>query len=118
MVSSGMKAAGYHYINIDDGFFGGRDRDGNIIAHPKRFPHGMKAVADYIHAKGLKAGIYSDAGINTCASMWDQDTIGVGMGLYQHDEQDIRQLLKNWSYDFLKVDWCGGQALGLDEQQR
>lgn len=118
MVSSGMKDAGYKYINIDDGYFGGRDSDGNIISHPQRFPHGMKTVADYIHSKGLKAGIYSDAGINTCASMWDHDTIGVDMGLYHHEWQDINLLLNKWGYDFLKVDWCGGQVLGLDEQQR
>ncbi len=118
LVTSGMKAAGYEYINIDDGYFGGRDANGNIIPHPKRFPHGMKTVADYIHSKGLKAGIYSDAGANTCASIWDQDTIGTGMGLYHHEWQDITLLLNKWGYDFLKVDWCGGQALNLDEQQR
>jgi len=118
LVSSGMQAVGYEYINIDDGYFGGRDKNGNIIPHPERFPHGMKAVADYIHSKGLKAGIYSDAGFNTCASMWDADTIGVGMGLYHHEWQDINTLLNTWGYDFLKVDWCGGQSLDLDEQTR
>ena len=75
MVSTGMHEAGYNYVNIDDGFFGGRDAKGNIIPHPTRFPNGMKVVSDYIHSKGLKAGIYSDAGINTCASYWDKDTI-------------------------------------------
>lgn len=118
MVSSGMKAAGYEYINIDDGYFGGRDAGGNILSHPDRFPHGMKALAAYIHGKGLKAGIYSDAGANTCASIWNHDTIGSGMGLYHHEWQDINLMLNIWGYDFLKVDWCGGQALGLDEQQR
>lgn len=118
MVSTGMKAAGYTYINIDDGFFGGRDVMGRILAHPQRFPNGMKAVSDYIHARGLKAGIYSDAGINTCASYWDKDTIGLGMGLYGHEVQDLLQLLREWNYDFIKVDWCGGQWLGLDEQAR
>src|ERR1700761_3673800 len=76
MISTGMKAAGYSYINIDDGYFGGRDEKGNILSHPRRFPKGMKVLADYIHSKGLKAGIYSDGGINTCASMWDKDTVG------------------------------------------
>ncbi|MFX5808843.1 alpha-galactosidase, partial [Acinetobacter baumannii] len=61
LVSSGMKQAGYSFINIDDGYFGGRDEKGNIKPHPVRFPGGMKKLADYIHAKGLKAGIYSDA---------------------------------------------------------
>nr|WP_255749805.1 glycoside hydrolase family 27 protein [Pontibacter liquoris] len=116
MVSSGMQAAGYTYINIDDGFFGGRDAAGNLLAHPVRFPGGMKALSDYIHAKGLLAGIYSDAGINTCASYWDKDTVGVGMGLRGHEAQDMRRLLQEWNYDFIKVDWCGGDWLGLDEQ--
>ncbi|MFB9864396.1 glycoside hydrolase family 27 protein [Rufibacter immobilis] len=118
MVSSGLKAAGYSYLNIDDGFFGGRDAAGNIVPHPVRFPGGMKALSRYIHSKGLKAGIYSDAGINTCASYWDKDTVGVGMGLYGHEEQDLRLMLQEWEYDFIKVDWCGGDWLGLDEQTR
>ncbi|MCJ8165701.1 glycoside hydrolase family 27 protein [Pontibacter sp. E15-1] len=118
MVSSGMQEAGYTYVNMDDGFFGGRDNTGNLIAHPERFPSGMKALSDYIHSKGLKAGIYSDAGINTCASYWDKDTVGVGMGLYGHDARDLRLMLQEWNYDFIKVDWCGGDWLGLDEQSR
>jgi hypothetical protein len=76
----------------------------------------MKSLADYIHSKGLKAGIYSDAGINTCASYWNKDTMGVGMGLYGNEEQDLKLFLKEWDYDFIKVDWCGGEWLGLDEQ--
>ncbi|MEO8110846.1 MAG: glycoside hydrolase family 27 protein [Ginsengibacter sp.] len=118
MVNSGMKVAGYNYINIDDGYFGGRDSNGNIISNPQRFPNGMKALANFIHSKGLKAGIYTDAGINTCASYWDKDTIGAGSGLFGHDRQDIQLFLKGWGYDFLKVDWCGGEGLGLDEEQR
>lgn len=118
MVTSGLQKAGYQFINIDDGYFGGRDEKGQILNHPERFPEGMKALAEYIHKKGLKAGIYSDAGINTCASYWDKDTIGSGMGLYGHDHQDIYRLLVEWNYDFLKVDWCGGEWLGLDEQMR
>lgn len=118
MASNGMKEAGYSYINMDDGFFGGRDEEGNLKHHPTRFPSGMKSLADYIHGKGFKAGIYSDAGINSCASYWDKDTIGVGIGLYGHDERDIELFLVDWGYDFLKVDWCGGQWLGLDEEVR
>lgn len=78
----------------------------------------MKYVADYIHSKGLKAGIYSDAGLNTCGSSWNKDNFGAGVGLFGHDEQDIALMLKTWGYDFLKVDWCGGEGLGLDEQVR
>lgn len=118
MLTSGLKDVGYSYINIDDGYFGGRDEHGNLLFHKERFPNGMKALADYIHSKGLKAGIYSDAGINTCASYWDKDTIGSGMGLYGHDKQDLKLLLKEWNYDFIKVDWCGGEWLGLDEETR
>lgn len=118
MVRSGLAGVGYQYINIDDGYFGGRDDKGNLLSHKQRFPGGMKALAKYIHSQGLKAGIYSDAGINTCASHYDKDTIGVGMGLYGHDEQDLLLFLKEWDYDYIKVDWCGGNWLGLDEQTR
>ncbi|WP_183567751.1 glycoside hydrolase family 27 protein [Mucilaginibacter sp. SP1R1] len=118
LVATGLAKAGYKFLNIDDGYFGGRDSSGNIQPHPIRFPHGMKRLADYIHGKGLKAGIYSDAGINTCGSMYDKDTIGSGMGLFGHDRQDITQFLQNWGYDFLKVDWCGGEKMGLDEEMR
>ena len=118
MVSSGMAAAGYAYVNIDDGFFAGRDQKGDLIVHSERFPNGMKVISDYIHSKGLKAGIYSDAGINTCASHWDKDTIGVGSGLMGHDRKDLKLMLNDWNYDFIKVDWCGGDWLGLDEQTR
>ncbi len=118
LITSGMSEAGYLYVNIDDGFFGGRDENGNLLVHPERFPDGMKSLAGYIHSKGLKAGIYSDAGINTCASYWDKDTIGVGMGLYGHEHQDLELMLSDWGYDFIKIDWCGGEWLGLDEEVR
>jgi hypothetical protein len=116
MISSGLNEAGYNFINIDDGFYGGRDEHGNLLVHPVRFPNGMKALAEYIHAKGLNAGIYTDAGINTCASFWDKDTIGSGMGLYGHEVKDLTRYLKEWDYDFIKVDWCGGEWMGLDEE--
>ena len=116
MVSSGLKDAGYNFINTDDGFYGGRDEKGNLLVHPVRFPSGMKSLAEYIHSKGLYAGIYSDAGINTCASFWDKDTIGAGMGLYGHEVQDLTLYLQEWDYDFIKVDWCGGEWMGLDEE--
>lgn len=118
MVSSGMADVGYAYVNIDDGFFGGRDANGDLLVHKERFPNGMRVVSDYIHSKGLKAGIYSDAGINTCASHWDKDTIGVGSGLMGHDRKDLKLMLNDWNYDFIKVDWCGGDWLGLDEETR
>lgn len=118
MARNGMKDVGYRYINTDDGYFGGRDAKGNLLVHRQRFPHGMKVLADYIHAKGLKAGIYSDAGINTCGCHYDKDTISSGCGLYGHDRQDLKRMLCDWGFDFIKIDWCGGDWMGLDEQTR
>ncbi|MCM4166541.1 Alpha-galactosidase A [Arenibacter antarcticus] len=118
MVSTGLKDVGYSYINTDDGFFGGRDENGKLLHHKERFPSGMKSLSEYIHSKGLKAGIYSDAGPNTCASYWDKDTIGSGMGLFGHEYDDLSVFLKKWDYDFIKVDWCGGEWMGLDEESR
>ena len=121
IVATGLKDAGYTYINIDDGFFGYRDEQGEMHAHPQRFPGGMKAVADYIHSLGLKAGIYSDAGAVTCGSIWDKDRNGIGAGLYGHEEQDADLYFRRWGYDFIKIDYCGaGQELDLDldEQPR
>lgn len=121
MVSTGLTDVGYTYFNIDDGFFGGRNENGYIKTHQIRFPNGMKVIADYVHERGLKAGIYSDGGDNTCAHVYDNidnNRDGVGVGLYGYDEQDLRMYLMDWGYDFIKVDWCGGLRLGLDEQTR
>src|SRR5215475_1391614 len=96
MVSSGMKDAGYQYVVIDDCWQVTRDASGNIVADAKHFPSGIKALADYIHAKGLKFGIYSDAGVNTCAGR---------PGSQGHEFQDALQYA-NWGVDFLKYDWC------------
>ena len=125
MVSKGLKDVGFDHINIDDGYFGGRDKgDGHLLIHSSRFPNGLKVVADYIHEKGLKAGIYSDAGRNTCGSMFNGDVTGKGVGLYEHDQQDADFFFKECGFDFIKVDFCGGSYyhnedhLVLDEQQR
>ena len=119
MVSQGLKEAGYLYVNVDDGFFGWRDENGKLQTHPERCPNGLKCVADYIHAKGLKAGIYSDAGSNTCGSIWDKDPNGVGVGLYGHEKQDADLFFNEWGFDFIKIDYCGaGQSLALEEQKR
>lgn len=119
MVALGLKDVGYHYINVDDGFFGSRDKDGFIVTHSTRFPNGLKGVTDYIHSLGLKAGIYSDAGSNTCGSIWDKDIHGVGSGLYGHEFQDAKLFFGEWGFDFIKIDYCGaGQELNLDEEKR
>ena len=112
MVAGGYAAVGYRYVNIDDGWFGGRDGDGRHTTNAKRFPNGLKPVVDYIHAKGLKAGIYSDAGENTCGSIFDDDKLGIGVGFYGHDEADARYFFDELDFDFIKIDFCGGQANG------
>ncbi|MGC2059236.1 MAG: glycoside hydrolase family 27 protein [Candidatus Sulfotelmatobacter sp.] len=96
IVKSGMKDAGYQYVNIDDCWQVSRDANGNIVADPQRFPHGMKAAGDYIHSLGLKFGVYSDAGSKTCAGRPG------GLG---HEYQDALQYAA-WGVDYLKYDWC------------
>ena len=68
--------------------------------HAKRFPNGLKPVADYIHAKGLKAGIYSDAGENTCGWYFDGEKQAVKVGFYGHEEEDARLYFDEWGFDF------------------
>lgn len=112
MVSKGLSKVGYQYINIDDGYWGGRDAEtGELLTHPTRFPKGVKGVVDYIHGKGLKAGIYSDAGVSTCASRYDGDTYGVGVGMWEHYDQDMKWWFVDHDFDFIKVDFCGGEIL-------
>ncbi|WP_288325946.1 MULTISPECIES: alpha-galactosidase [Bacteroidaceae] len=119
MVQKGLKEVGYNYVNVDDGFFGWRDEHGIMQTHPERFPNGLKGVADHIHSLGLKAGIYSDAGSNTCGSIWDKDVNGVGSGLYGHEHQDADLYFNEWGFDFIKIDYCGAsQELSLDEEKR
>ena len=124
MRQKGLLTAGYKYINIDDGYFGGRDSQGNLLIHPTRFPNGMKPVVEYIHKLGMKAGIYSDAGYNTCGSMFNGDKIGEGVGFYKHDQQDADFFFKELGFDFIKVDFCGGSYyhnkdhLVLSEKER
>ena len=101
MVTSGMKDAGYKYIIIDDCWHGKRDSLGFIHPDPERFPSGMKALADYIHSKGLKFGIYSDAGWQTC---------GGRPGSRGYEYQDALQYAK-WGVDYLKYDWCNTEGL-------
>ena len=125
MVSKGLFDVGYDHINIDDGYFGGRDAaTGKLKIHPTRFPNGLQPVVDFIHSKGLKAGIYSDGGYNTCGSYHGGDKDGEGVGLYQHDQQDCDMFFKDLGFDFIKVDFCGGDpvhnkdGLDLDEKAR
>jgi alpha-galactosidase len=104
IVSSGMKAAGYQYVNIDDCWASSRDSAGNIVADPNAFPDGIKALATYVHNDGLKLGIYTDAGTSTCAGR---------PGSYGHEQQDANTYA-SWGIDYLKEDWCN--TSGLDPQ--
>lgn len=96
MVEYGLVEAGYVYLNLDDGWHGERDEQGFIHEDPEKFPSGMKALADYLHARGLKLGIYSDAGTNTCACY---------AGSLGHEYQDAF-MYAHWGVDYLKYDWC------------
>ena len=118
MVSSGLKAAGYQYVNIDEGWWQGtRDASGNITVDAADWPGGMQAAADYIHGLGLKAGIYTDAGKDGCGFYYPTGRPAApGSGSEGHYEQDFLQF-SQWGFDFVKVDWCGGSAEHLDPKK-
>jgi len=98
MISTGLSKVGYQYVNIDDCWAEqNRDFQGNLVAKASTFPSGMKALADYVHSKGLKLGIYSDAGSNTCSK-----TMPGSLG---HEDQDARTFA-SWGIDYLKYDNC------------
>ncbi|ESQ76638.1 alpha-galactosidase [Asticcacaulis sp. AC402] len=96
MASTGMKDAGYQYVVIDDCWQTDRAADGTIQADPVKFPSGIKALADYVHSRGLKFGLYSDAGVKTC---------GGRPGSAGYEFQDARTYAA-WGVDYLKYDWC------------
>ena len=83
MHTTGLQEAGFKYVNIDDGYWDGRGADGHLRLNTKLFPSGMRALVDYIHSLGLKAGIYSDAGDNTCGS-GNKHAWGIGVGFAGH----------------------------------
>ncbi|CBI35341.3 hypothetical protein VitviT2T_016181 [Vitis vinifera] len=108
MVSSGLAALGYHYVNLDDCWGEkNRDSDGNLVAKHSTFPSGIKALADYVHKKGLKLGIYSDAGTQTCSK-----TMPGSLG---HEEKDAKTFA-SWEVDYLKYDNC--ENTGIRPQER
>ncbi|HXY01873.1 MAG TPA: alpha-galactosidase [Candidatus Limnocylindrales bacterium] len=102
---NGMKDAGYQYVVIDDCWQVSRDENGNIVADSKHFPSGIKALADYVHSKGLKFGLYSDAGKKTCAGR---------PGSQGHEYQDALQYAR-WGVDYLKYDWCNTDTRNAEE---
>ncbi|MGW7381248.1 NPCBM/NEW2 domain-containing protein [Streptomyces sp. NPDC054794] len=108
-VAKGLKDAGYQYVNLDDCWaLPNRDADGKLVPDPARFPSGIKAVADYVHAKGLKLGIYTSAGTKTCNSAGFPGGLG-------HEYSDARQFA-DWGVDYLKYDNCNNQ--GVDAKAR
>ncbi|MFF4547150.1 NPCBM/NEW2 domain-containing protein [Streptomyces sp. NPDC001406] len=108
-VEKGLKDAGYQYVNLDDCWaLPSRDANGKLVPDPVRFPHGVKAVADYIHTKGLKLGIYTSAGTKTCNSAGFPGALG-------HEYSDAQQFA-DWGVDYLKYDNCNNQ--GVDAKQR
>jgi alpha-galactosidase len=106
VVSTGMKDAGYQFVNIDDCWQVSRAADGSIVVDPDRFPNGMKPLADYVHSKGLKFGVYTDAGRMTCQKR---------PGSYEHEAQDIKTYAA-WGVDYVKIDWCYADGLEPDVQ--
>ena len=117
MHNSGLQKAGYKYVNIDDGYWDGRDAEGHLRLNTKLFPNGMRALVDYIHSLGLKAGIYSDAGDNTCGS-GNRHAWGIGVGFAGHEDEDCKLYFIDWDFDFIKVDYCGGMHMRLDEREQ
>lgn len=108
MINSGMVEAGYNYIFIDDGWQGGRDMKNNMIADPVKFPSGIKALANFLHERGMKLGIYSDAAQLTCA--------GYTASL-NFEEQDAKTFAE-WGIDYLKYDYCNAPADSNTAKQR
>ncbi|GGS08354.1 alpha-galactosidase [Streptomyces aureoverticillatus] len=108
-VEKGLKDAGYEYVNLDDCWaLPQRDGNGKLVPDPKRFPNGIKAVADYVHSKGLKLGIYTSAGTKTCNTAGFPGALG-------HERSDAQQFA-DWGVDYLKYDNCNNQ--GVDAKKR
>lgn len=104
-IDLGFKEAGYEYIVLDDGWMNKeRDANGNLMADPDKFPEGMKALADYVHNKGLKFGLYNCAGNKTCAGY---------PGSRGHEYQDA-QMYASWGIDYLKYDWCNTDKINAE----
>ncbi|GJI97577.1 hypothetical protein RugamoR57_42950 [Duganella caerulea] len=128
IADSGLAARGYRYINIDDGWAARRQMpDGRLVIRAERFPSSVQSgsfrpLTDKLHAMGLKAGIYSDLGRNTCSQAYsgvDTDlpkgsVLEREIGLYGHIDQDINLFFGDWGFDFIKVDGCGLRAYGAD----
>ena len=106
MAANGMRDAGYQYVTIDDCWQVARDAKGVIVADSTRFPDGIKPLADYVHSKGLKFGIYTDAGRLTCQRR---------PGSYGHEELDAKTYAQ-WGVDYVKIDWCNAEGIDAPAQ--
>ncbi len=118
LVELGLADLGYTFVNVDDGWQNGRGEDGLVNVNTERFPSGMADLAEKIHAMGLQAGIYTDAGASTCGLEGDNEYNNHNVGLLGYEESDLYRYLVEWDYDFIKVDWCGGRRLGLKFEDR
>jgi alpha-galactosidase len=107
MATNGMRDVGYEYIIVDEPCFAGRDHNGTLIPNPVTFPNGMKKLGDYIHSKGLKFGMYTDAGTETC---------GGCPGSYNYEAHDMKTFA-DWGVDYIKVDFCYLCSLSNQPQQ-
>jgi alpha-galactosidase len=107
-VTSRLQEVGYQYVVIDDHWHGGRGADGRLFPDPQKFPNGMKAVADYVHSRGLKFGIYSDAGPLTCG----------GRPASQDNEEIDARTFAEWGIDYLKYDWCHAEDTRANAEYR
>ncbi len=107
MVSSGMAAVGYQYVNLDDCWMNGRDANGNLQWNSTKFPSGIPALAAYVHGKGLKFGIYETPNTVTCVGIYEGIAPSVAVGSLGHEAQDARTFA-SWGVDFLKYDLCNG----------
>ncbi len=112
MVSSGMKAAGYQYVNLDDCWMNGRDSSGNLRWNTTKFPSGISALAEYVHGKGLKLGIYEVPADRTCVGRYGGVDPSVAVGSLGHETADARTFA-SWGIDYLKYDLCAGDRGGF-----
>jgi alpha-galactosidase len=109
-VSKGMATVGYQYVNLDDCWMNGRDSSGTIQVNTSKFPSGMKSLADYVHGKGLKLGLYSTPGTKTCANIYSGYTGGIGSLGYETKDA---QTYASWGVDYLKYDKCTAALSGF-----
>jgi alpha-galactosidase len=112
IVSSGMQAAGYQYVNLDDCWMDGRDSSGNIRWNTTKFPSGIPALADYVHGKGLKLGIYETPNTSTCVGLYGGISPSVAVGSLGHETSDAKSFAA-WGIDYLKYDKCQGPLSGF-----